>query len=538
MGPAHPSSGPPAPQTSAEAVLTADAAAATMGSSVLGGGAWQALSRLLPQVYVLLISVAAARFLGPDGMGRQSFIAFVELSVVMLVAEGLAISLTRFVGETLGRREADRLGGLVSWAWRVETAAALLGGGTLVVVALGGAEPTGAWALAAVAASVAIMQAIPNAVLVGAQRWRDASVVGLVTATIGLPATVGVLAAGGGITGMFAVEAIISTANLLWTTRLANRLLRGVAVRRTLDKDLRRRTLRYALWTTVVVVLSLIVFRRSEFFFLEAYSTDSQIAVYSIAFATATAVALLPYALADAVLPAFATLFGAGAHERIRSGYSRSLRLMTVAALPLTAGVIALGPEALRLVYGGDYSDTGPLLLVMAAAFPLLPLMSISNSLLGGLGKVIAPTVIAAGSAVVNVVLALLLIPAHDAMGAALANTAAQGASALAIVIYTWRAVGKVRFEPSSIARGALASAAGAGAAAGALSGLGGGVLGLMAGLVVGCAVFSGAAAVIGILPADDAEWLGTTGAPRLGRWFERACRLVARPAVAETHDV
>ena len=48
---------------------------------------WQSAGNLMPQLYTLAISVAAARFLGPERLGRQSFIAFVALSVVMLARD-------------------------------------------------------------------------------------------------------------------------------------------------------------------------------------------------------------------------------------------------------------------------------------------------------------------------------------------------------------------------------------------------------------------------------------------------------------------
>src|SRR5204862_781207 len=65
--------------------------------------------------------------------------------------------------------------------------------------------------------------------LIGAQRWRDASIVGLATGTAATAAIVLVLAAGGGITGMFAVEAVLTIANLVWTSALGRRALRSIA---------------------------------------------------------------------------------------------------------------------------------------------------------------------------------------------------------------------------------------------------------------------------------------------------------------------
>src|SRR5439155_23022199 len=75
-----------------------DAAAATTGASVLAGGIWKTASTLVPQLYVLAQSIAAARFLGPRGMGLQSFIAFAEIAIVTAASSGFSIALMRYIG--------------------------------------------------------------------------------------------------------------------------------------------------------------------------------------------------------------------------------------------------------------------------------------------------------------------------------------------------------------------------------------------------------------------------------------------------------
>jgi len=194
-----------------------DAAAATTGATVLSGGVWKTASLLLPQLYALVQSIVAARFLGPSGMGIQSFIAFTELSVVNLLTVGLSISLMRYIGELLGRGRGGEVRDLVAWGWRVQAVGALLGGGALGIVALTGANVASAWGFAAGAALASILHNVPSAVLIGTQRWRDASIVGLVTGTVATGAIVAVLAAGGGITSMFAVEVAVAVVNLART---------------------------------------------------------------------------------------------------------------------------------------------------------------------------------------------------------------------------------------------------------------------------------------------------------------------------------
>src|SRR5687767_8943918 len=79
-----------------------DAATATTGASVARGSAWFFAVNAIPQLYLVVVSIVAAHVLGPDLFGRQSFIAFVEISLVMLLTEGFVLALARFVAASLG----------------------------------------------------------------------------------------------------------------------------------------------------------------------------------------------------------------------------------------------------------------------------------------------------------------------------------------------------------------------------------------------------------------------------------------------------
>jgi len=499
------------------------------GDSVFRGGAWNSASRLIPQLYVLAISVAGARFLGAEAFGRQSFISFVQLSVVLLLTGGVSVATVRFIGDSLGRGAPARVERLIAWTWRVEGLAALAGGGTLAAAALAGADPEGAWLFAAVACSMGVLHAVPSALLIGIRRWRDASIVGLVTGAVATAATVAVLAAGGGITGMFAVEAAVAVVNLAWTTVLARRALGRVATRTTdrIDRhewrELRARVWRYALPASYGVVLTLVVWRRSEFFFLERYSSDTQIALYSVVFAVVAALTQFPETIGAVALPAVATLSGAGEADRIRDGFARGLRLVALAALPITAAALALGPRLLRLLFGEDFEGTAPVLLIMLAPFPLLPLLSLSRSVLGGLGRLRFPLAAETIAAAVNITLAFALVADHGAVGAAVSNVAAQLTAAALVLSYALWSVGGVHWRPLTLWRGAVA-AVGAGVGGWVGVTLLAGAAGLVVGALSAFTVFAALAVALRILPRDDAEWLRQASGNRLGGLVAKVC--------------
>ena len=278
---------------------------------------------------------------------------------------------------------------------------------------------------------------------------------------------------------------------------------------------------RYAAILSIGVVLTMVVSRRSELFFLTHYSTDEQLALYSIAFAVMTTLLYLPQSLANVITPAFASLYGEGAYDRIRSGFGRALRLLLLLSFPLTAASAAVGPALLVLVFGEEYRDTGAVLLVLITAYPFVPLVSLGEALLHGLGRLRMPLLAMAFAAAVDIALAVLLIPDLEAIGAAIANVGGQVALAVPLLVASIRATGRPRLEAGALVRAAVASAL-AGLAAWAATMLDG-LAGVSAGMLVFTLVFAALAWALRILPSDDASWLDDAIGSRFGGLLGRA---------------
>jgi O-antigen/teichoic acid export membrane protein len=510
------------PGTRAEpAGVGSEAAAATSGASVVRGGFWSAGANVAPQLFALAISIEGARFLGAAGLGRQSFIAFVIAVTQNVLPFGLPIALMRTVGEAVGADRRAEARGLVDWGWRIGAAASVGSFALLFTVALLGAQPRSAWILAALTAAAGTVTSIPGAALMGLQRWRDLSVTIIAANAAGAVVTIVVLALGGGVTGMIGVQLGVAVAILVVVSLAARRRLAALAPAAADPGPLKRSTLTYAGSALAGLLITFVVFRRSEFFFLQHYANDREIAFYSVAFAAVTTLVLVPQALAGVVPPAVATLLGARQHERIRSGYSRALRLLLLAALPVMAGAAALGPETLKLLFGPAFGATRTPLLVLLLPFPLIPLMNVSYALVVGLGRIRFPLVAGATSALLNVALDFALIPHHGAVGAAIANSCAQAATAVATVVYANRLVGPVRLAPRTLIPAVLASA-GAGCVAWGLLELLGGAAGVVAGVVAGAATFLAVAVALPILSRDDADWFENAFGGRIGALARR----------------
>jgi O-antigen/teichoic acid export membrane protein len=501
------------------------------GSSLVSGGLWTLLNRVVPQAQLLALSVITARYLGPDDMGRQSYIAFVALALVQAATAGLPGAVSRFIGELIGARRAGQAITLYRFTRRVERIAGFLVAASLVAVAALGAEPAAAWVLAGLSGGLMVLQSVPMSLLAGAQRWRQAATAGLVTGVASLPPTVVVLAGGGGITGLFAVEAVTVLVNLVWTAELARRVGDRLPPPDPAPPELRRRFLSFAGMTTLIVVIHFVVWRRSELFVLQSQSTDAQIAYYSIAFAAISGLAKLPETIEAITVPAVATLMGEGDHERIRRGFWRAIRVLALIMPQLVAGVAITGPALLRLVYGHEYDGAGPVLLVMLVPLLIQPMLTMSEGILYALGR---PFFIVAAGAVATVVdlgLALILIPHLDAVGAAIANGVAQLVAGIPCLVLASRLHRPVSFTAGPLLRSLLLAALVAGTSRATLALLGSGAVGTLASVLTGVAAFGLFGSLVRPLTHDDARWLAVALGPTGARG--RAGRLVLRLAPA-----
>ena len=486
-----------------------------MGSSVIRGTFWILLGRILPQCYLVVSSIVLARVLGATDLGRLTFITITASTLATLVGLGFPHSVNRHIAETLGAGRVEDVGGLYRWWWKVGAVAAGVAGLACWAVALFGGEPRAAWLLAGVSSAALVLHQVPSVLLIGARRWRSAMIVGTTTGFVSLVVRILVLLGGGEIVAMLAIDAVFATANVVLTSALARRALREMSRVRRHDPELIRRTVRFASIASVGIVITWVVFQRSEVFFLQYFSTPDQIAIYSIPFTAVATLLFIPQAMTFVVGPTLTTLHGAGEGDRVREGYGRALRIVTTVMVVLTAYAFAVGPTAVTVLYGSEFNRSAEVLRILLVSAPLVPVWTLSNALLTSLGRQWFATLVVTVAAVVNVALDVVLISAYDAIGAAVANASAQVVAAVPLFFYTRRVVPGISLGRFVLVRVGVVSAVSALCALAVVL-----VLPTAAGLVIATVVFAGATLLVAyfvpILTAGDAialaERLGVRG--------------------------
>ena len=501
----------------------------TTASNVLSGAVWTVLANGLAPMLLLAQSIAAARFLGPTGMGRQSYIAWAELTVGFVLSAGATGTLSRYLGATIAAGRGGQMRSVLRMFVWLQLAAALVPVPLfLFAFAPSHGSIRSAWALAGVAAALLVAQAVANTVLVALQHWRQAAVISLVTGAIVTVATIVVLAAGGGITGMFAVDAAALVLSGVWSWLRAGRLIRDMMPAPEPPGELRREVLGYAAIVIAQMSLAYLVWQRSEFYFLDRYSTARQIAMYSIAFATVTGLQRLPEGLTQTLIPSMSVLVGADERSRLHAATTRAMQLLWTTAMPLAAGIVALGPVALRLVYGSDYRESGSVIAILATIVPLVLVARVGASVLHALGQVRTVLGCLAAGVAVDVVMCVVLIPSHGAVGAAIANVVAQAVASALEILAARRQTGAFQLSWAHLGAATAAGLAGGLAAGAVVSSLPDGP-GLALGILAGSAAYAAAFLVLRPVADEDLLWLENVAGGRLGGRVGRLVRRLRR---------
>ncbi len=478
----------------------------TSGANVARWSLWALVGQGLPQFYVVVTSAFIARYLGAATFGRISLIVTVQLAMLAFFPLGVPTTSARFFATLIGEGRLAEARGLYRWTWTRTLLLAALAWASLICLALVGLQPRAAWLIAAFVTFFVILHSVPSALLMGSQRWREARIVGMSAGAVAMVAKVVAAVAGAQISAFFAIDLCLGVVTLTGTSLLARRTERGWP-KAQFPRELKSELRRFSTISAITIATTYVVYQRTEVFVLAHYSGDVAVAHYTVPFSLTTALLLLPTAVTTVLAPAFATLWGAGAIDALARGYGRSVRLVGLLTLALVGAMIAVGQNLVTLIYGPEFAHLRVIVSLLALSVPLLPLATLSTSLLRALGILWPPTAVGVFAAVIDVGLSFALIPRFGPTGAAVASTLAQVSLAVPLLVYASRSIEGSALGARSLLRSLLVTGIAGGVAVIPAIRLGPGI-GLAVGLVLYALLLLVLALVLRPLLRADATWI------------------------------
>jgi O-antigen/teichoic acid export membrane protein len=271
-----------------------------------------------------------------------------------------------------------------------------------------------------------------------------------------------------------------------------------------LSRDARADVVHYARSASALVVLDAVVWQRTEVAFLQALASPAEIAFYALAFGVAAQVSRIPYQASVVLFPSFPALVGGGRVGELAGLHATAMRYLVLLGAPLAVGLAVTAPGVIGVLYGPAYAPAAAVLVVLALGSLPAFAAGASPAMLHATrrqDRLLRQGVLAA---VVNLVLALVLVPVAGALGAALASVVAQGLGSVLAIRAAVRLAG-ARVPAAALARITAAAVLMGIIAALPMLALGGGA-GLAAAVPVGAVAYLLALRALRALTAEDLD--------------------------------
>jgi lipopolysaccharide exporter len=403
---------------------------------------WLTVDTVASMAGAFYCSILVARRLGPDFMGTYNYVLYFATVLKMVADLAIPVTVRKFSAEFIGREDYDAVRTLVRRAIRLQARLAGLGVavGLGVVFATFAPEQRVVGALAVVSIIPSMLLGIPSGALWAAGHLRQNVVSSLAAQVVNVVGTTVSVLAGWGLVGLTASLLVSRIVDFVVRFHLFRRLysrMPGLPRVGPLDSSLKGRMIRFAAQQMVLALLYALLFDRMEVFFLRGMAPSREIAFFSISFTLVSYLLQFPQNLADSASVRVWVEHGRSPAEAARTTAIATWFVMLFAA-PALFGVAAVSDPLLRLLYGARYLPAIPVLAVLSVLSLGLAVSQPAQLLLVGAGRngIYIAWLCVAG--LVSVAGNLLLVPAHGAVGAALAKGAGQATAAAGFLAYAW----------------------------------------------------------------------------------------------------
>jgi O-antigen/teichoic acid export membrane protein len=488
--------------------------ARSAAESVARGGRVLLLGTLGSKALRLAGDLVVGRLLGPAAFG----VVAASTSLVFILTEicqlGVHRGVLRFSSVLESRGEAARSRSLARRALVVP----LAGGSVAVAAAVLAREPltralfgsgVDPWLLPVFALAIPLGGAVTVLQFAAraAKRFRADAVVGE-GLRLGLPlvATCVLIGLGWGLWGVAwgLVAGLFAAAALGWAVlvRGGPGEAPGGAPQAERLSEVLRVALPLALASSAVLLMN-----ELDKVLLAVFRPEEEVGRYNAAFRISRQANLLLPALTGSIAPWVAPLLAEGREAELRDLYRRTTQWTLAAGLPVFAMLVLFAPHFLSL-FGPSFVEGGRLLIVLALGQLVIAVAGSAAMVLQLSGRERLELRNGAVALGINLAMNLVLIPAHGAMGAAVATATSLSFLSVIRVVQVRRALGTV---PWSGATGGALRMSLVAAAGGALAGFATGALSAptpvialaaCAGLVAGALAF---VAFVGLDAADAA---------------------------------
>ncbi|MBW1823696.1 MAG: oligosaccharide flippase family protein, partial [Deltaproteobacteria bacterium] len=281
-----------------------------------------------------------------------------------------------------------------------------------------------------------------SATMQGLQCFKTVSVIGSLISLLQFFLVITCVFLGKGLNELIAVPLL---AGILHTYLLYSYLKKNdfsIKIVQQIPGEYVKKIFKYGAGFYLSLILTMIIWQKSEIFFLKIYSSSEELAFYSLAFNITTYLISIVFIFSAVIFPVFSKYYGEKDTQGIKNIYQKSIKAVTLFYFPLAIIIIAISRPLINLTYSSEYLPVATLLIIMTVSSLFPAIGNISYNLILAVNRVDIQLKYTALAAVLNIVLDFLLIPQYGSLGAALANSSVKIISLPIWVMVTKRELG------------------------------------------------------------------------------------------------
>jgi len=396
----------------------------TISINIFKNSIWNLFLFASQGVTGIVTSILIARYLGPELMGEYSYIIWLIGVIVILISIGLPNTITKFLSELISGEHKESAQTIYAKLLQLQFIIALLITIMVMIVFSIKLSPgtRDCYLIAFLSLIPVCMSMFLTAVFHGLQNFKITSIVGSAINLFQLVLIVLVINLNVGLKGLVAIPLISGVIQLLILAKRIKRTFNFTSSFK-ITKELRNKVIRYSLNVYWTIVLSMIVWQKSEIFFLKLFSSTEEIAFYSISFNMAIIIIGFATLFSTVIFPILSNFHGAGDRVGIQNVYNKSIKAIFIFYLPICIFFIATAKPLVLLMYSSKYYAVYPLLIILVVSAIFSAVGIIFAHLIFAVNRADIQAKYVTLQAILNILLDILLIPHYGATGAALANS-------------------------------------------------------------------------------------------------------------------
>ena len=217
--------------------------------------------------------------------------------------------------------------------------------------------------------------------------------------------------------------------------------LRKISGEFTVSFKLQKQIIQSILRLGILYALSFFIMQlnyRADLILLKQLSTNEQVGFYSLANYISEQLWHIPLAVEAVILSHTAN---ASDHDLLKMNVAKVFRLSILAGIGGVLAIYLIAPILVPLLFSAKFTGSIPLIRNILPGIFLIILFRILNSHLAGLGKPMVAIYIFLPALILNILLNLLWIPSHGAMGAVWATNCSYALGAIVFLFIYCRVI-------------------------------------------------------------------------------------------------